>query len=91
MALAIKNNSFLETCQLKLYGDGIHLTRSIGFGGKKRLRFSEVDCVLMSADYRLSIQYGTEVFVIQTRPQSAKHAKVIQTLVECLRQSRGLA
>ena len=51
-------------------------------GGKRRFRFSDIECVLLSSTHLLSFQLGNEVFSVQTDPNDDNHRLVIEALVD---------
>jgi hypothetical protein len=55
----------------------------------RRFSFAEIDCVLLSADDRLSFQVKDEVFVVPTSRGNATHQAAIQALVEGVKRSAG--
>lgn len=89
MALKITSGGLFTRHFLVLKRDGVKFYEgTIGFGTRS-FRFREIECVLLSADDRLSFQVGNEVFSIPTKPAKPKHRAVIDTLVERLESSRA--
>ena len=84
MALVIRANTFLEKRSLKVDSNGVEIVETAGFGGRKRLAFEDIDYILM-ADGVLSLQYGNEVFSIQTRRDKKQHEQTIAALLQSVR------
>lgn len=90
MGLKISANSLLQRHYLIVDSGGVKYYDGTSFFGSKRLPFSRVDCVLMSPDHKLSLQFdNNEVFSIATKPNNAKHQTVIQALLQEVRKSAG--
>ena len=87
MSLKITCSSLLEKQLLEVHGEGLDFRESSFVGGRKRFRFDEIECILMSPDHRLSFQARSKVFSIQTKAKSAKHRRVIDALLQEVRRS----
>ncbi len=90
MALKISANSLTMNHYLVVRSDGVKYVERAFVGGTRWFRFSEIDCILLSPDHKLSIQVGWEVFSIPTKPDDAKHQKVIATLVQEVERAQGV-
>lgn len=90
MALKITASSLFTKHYLAVDSGGVKFFESAGIGGARRFSFSQIECVLMSPDNKLSFQVGNEVFSIPTKPGNAKHQTVIETLLQEVRQSAGV-
>jgi len=88
MALRIKASSLFTNHYLDVQSDGVRFCES-ALGGSRRFRFREINCILMSADSKLSFQVGKEVFSIPTNPGNKKHQAVIATLLNEVRRARS--
>jgi hypothetical protein len=86
MALKITNRSFLTSHFLSVDSGGVKFSGETSLGAK-RFRFNQIDCILMSADHKLSFQVGREVFTIPTKPDDAKHQNVIACLLQEVRRN----
>ena len=85
--LKISASSLLLNHYLIVESDGLRFSDT-SFGRPREFRYSEVDCALMSSEYRLSLQVGNEVFSIPTDPEDEKHQKAIAALVNELQRDR---
>jgi hypothetical protein len=88
MALKITASSLITSHYLKVQSDGVHFSET-AIGGSRRFRFGDIECVLMSADSKLSFQVGNEVFSIPTKPGDKSHQKVIATLLSEIRRANN--
>lgn len=87
MALKIDASSLVSRHYLIVNSDGVkYFEGALGIAARS-FRFGQIECVLMSADHKLSFQVGQEVFTIPTKPENAKHQQVISTLVQELRRA----
>ena len=82
MTLKIDASNLVSRRYLMVESDGVKFCETSLAGGVRRFRFSEIVCILMSADHTLSFQVGGEVFTLQTKAESQKHQTVIATLVD---------
>lgn len=87
MPLKIQASSLLRRHYLLVDDRGVKFFDGTQFMGAKRYAFSQIDCVLMSPDHKLTVQSGTDVCTIATNPKNAKHQAVIQALVENLQRA----
>jgi len=82
MALKINASSLFSSHYLTVTSDGVkYFEGAVGISART-FRFNQIECVLMSADNKLSFQVGREVFTIPTDPNNTKHQTVIATLVQ---------
>jgi hypothetical protein len=89
MSLKIDASTLLVRLSLTVDSGGV-LFYNGAFGSAKRFRFRQIECLLLSADDKLSFQVGAEVFTIQTKPGNPKHQRVIDILAgELLRNADG--
>ncbi|MCP4690630.1 MAG: hypothetical protein GY859_21435 [Desulfobacterales bacterium] len=86
MGLKISESGILESRYLKIKPWGVisYISQTI-HGKKRKIKFHEIDRVLMSKNNRLSFQAKGDVFTIQTNPSKKKHRKVIDELLRCVR------
>ncbi|MEJ0090910.1 MAG: hypothetical protein WDM80_14355 [Limisphaerales bacterium] len=87
MSLKITENSLFKKHYLIVDSGGVKFYESAAFGGAKRFPFSQIKCLLMSPDHRLSFQVGNEVFSIPTKPGNTKHQATIEALLQELRRT----
>lgn len=90
MALKISANTLLEKHYLVVKPDGIKYYESAFIGGMHRFKFSEIDCLLMSPEHKLSFQVGREVFSIPTQPYNPKHQAAIAELLQQIQRANGI-
>jgi hypothetical protein len=81
MSLKISSSTLMANHYLVVRSDGIQFCES-SFSRARDFRFSEVDCILMSSDHKLSFQVGKEVFSIPTDPNDQTHQTVIAAFVQ---------
>ena len=86
MALKITNSSLFTKHYLAVDSGGVKFYDT-SFGGAKRFKFSQIECVLMSPDNKLSFQVGNQVFSIPTRPDDPGHQAVIDALLQEVRRT----
>lgn len=93
MSLKISASTLITKHYLTVDSAGVNFMEAAGFSSVRRFAFSRIECVMMSADHKLSFQVGNEVFSIPTRPENAGHQAVINTLLQEVRRSatNGLA
>ncbi len=90
MPLKITQSSLLEKKFLIVKPDRVVVSdTSVVLSGKKHHDYREIDCVLMGPDYVLSIQFGDEVFTIQTHPGQPRDREVIDTLLQNVKAAQG--
>ena len=87
MSLKIAASSLFTKRYLLVDSGGVKFYDGTGFSGARRFQFSQIECVLMSPDNKLSFQAGNEVFSIPTKPGNAKHQTVINTLLQEVRRT----
>ena len=90
MAFKISANTLLERHCLMVRSEGVLCVETAFTGGRNRYRFSDIECVLLSPDHKLSLQVGQKVFSIQTKPGNPKHQQVIALLVQEVRRAQGM-
>lgn len=81
MALKIVHRSLFRRDFLIVKRDCFKIYEYGMFFGARRFLFSDIRCVLMSPEHKLSVQVGNEVFSIRTRPDKKKHQDTIAALV----------
>jgi hypothetical protein len=86
MALKITNSSLFTKSYLSIDSGGVQFYDN-NFLGSKRFQFSQIECVLMSSNHKLSFQVGKEVFSIETNPDDAVHKTVINALLQEVRRA----
>ena len=87
MGYKISQNSLIEKNYLIVDSGGVEYYENSFLGGKKRVQFSEIECVLMSGSNVLSLQRGGKTFSIKTDPNNAKHQALITALVQEVRRT----
>jgi len=87
MSLKISNNSLVAKNYIVVDSGGVHYCYNTLLGGEKRMAFSQIDCILMSADHKLSIHMGSESYSIQVNPNDPKHQAVINALLQEVRRT----
>ena len=87
MSLKITANSLFTKHFLMVDSGGVKFYDGTGFSGARRFRFSQIECVLMSPDHKLSFQVGREVFSVPTKPGDPKHQSVIDFLLHEVRRT----
>ncbi len=90
MALKISASDFLTRRSLSLDAEGI-VFRASAFpvDKKRRIRFGDIDCILLSRTGVLSVQMGREVFSIPTKHGDGRHQELINALVREVRAGAG--
>jgi hypothetical protein len=91
MSLVIRANTFFTKRVLKVDPDGVTHLESSFLGGRRKFRFHEIGCVLMSSQRVLSFQVGNEVFKVPTNPRNHRHQETIRALIGAVRTARGMA
>jgi len=87
MSLKITDNSLFTKHFLIVDSGGVKFYENAAFGGAKRFQFSQIKCVLMSPDHKLSFQVDNEVFSIPTKPGNTKHQATINALLQEVRRT----
>ena len=87
MALRISASDLVTKRQLSLDDQGLEYYEGAILSGRKRFRFAEIDCVLLSSSSVLSFQVSTAVYSIPTKPDNAKHREFIDMLVKALKST----
>lgn len=87
MALRISASDLVTKRQLSLDDTGVEYYEGAIFSGRKRFRFAEIDCVLLSSSSVLSFQVASAVYSIPTKADNAKHREFIDTLVKALKST----
>jgi hypothetical protein len=82
MSLQISASNLITKHFLAVRSDGVKFCEVSAFGGARRFRFAEIECILLAPDHKLSFQVGKETFSIPTNPNNAKHQTVIAALVQ---------
>ncbi len=91
MALKIKHSSLMESKVIVVKPAHFVVTDSSNLlTGKTIHDYREVDAVLMGDDFVLSVQFGDEVFAIQTRPDKPRHQEVIEALLANVKAAQGV-
>ena len=84
--MKIDASNFFERLYLEVEADGIKFSQPKLTNNVRRFRFTEIECVLMSSEHKLSFQVGREVFSIPTKEN---HRKIVEDLVSKVRQAHG--
>jgi hypothetical protein len=87
VALKINDSTSLEVRSLTVDSQGVRFRQTAFIGGRRRFRFNQIDCVLMSPTHVLSFQVGSEVFSVATKPQKRQHQETIEALLYHVRAS----
>jgi hypothetical protein len=87
VALKISASDLVTKRQLLLDDTGLEYNEGAILSGRKRFRFAEVDCLLLSSSSVLSFQVAAAVYSIPTKPDDAKHREFIDTLVKALKST----
>ena len=87
MSLKISKSNWFEKSFLIVDKKGIKAYASAISASTRRIRFDQVDCVLMSPEHKLSLQMGQDIFTIQTDAGSEKHKAVIDALLAGVQQT----
>jgi hypothetical protein len=82
----ISANEALLKRYLVVDEQGVEYCETAFIGGKRRFRFGEIDCVLLSPKGLLSLQVGAEIFSVPTRRADKGHQGLIEALVGALKQ-----
>ncbi len=91
MALRIRDRGFLTQRILTVKPRGVVCSEAAAFTDRKEFAFEDIECVLLSAANRLSVQAGGKVFSLRVRPDKQAHQEVIRALLEAVCQARGIA
>jgi hypothetical protein len=81
MALKITSSGLFTKTWLKVQSDGVKFCEAAVGSSKRHFRFSQIECILMSPDNKLSFQVGKEIFSIPINPANQKHQSVMATFV----------
>jgi hypothetical protein len=90
MALKINASSLFTQRILKMRKGGIAFSNG-SFGGSRKFRFEQIECVLLSPENVLSFQVGQEIFSIPVKPGKAKHEETLAAFLAALEHSRASA
>lgn len=85
MAYQISAGDFSQGRHLSVDEQGVELQDGPLPSGRRRFRFEEIECVLLSPQGLLSFQVGREVFSIATRRDDRQHQGAIEALVRALK------
>jgi hypothetical protein len=91
MGLKINSSSLLEKVYLSVESDGVTFYKSAFTGSKRRFRFRDIECILLSPENLLSFQVGHEIFSLPVKPDNSKHQKVISVFVNEVMRANGQA
>ena len=92
MSIKISTSGPVTDHYLVVHSDGVEFFHASNSDRTRHFRFTDIDCILMSPDNRLSLQVNEEVFSIPTDPNNHKHQTVIATLLwEVKRAGAGWA
>jgi len=89
MSLEINASDLVTKRYLAVGSEGVKFCETSLGGGVRRFRFSEIECILLSPEHKLSFQVGKEIFTIPTKPDKDKHKTVIATLVQAVQDANG--
>ena len=87
MALTINANTFLARRYLTVKDWGVIVMEPGILTSRRKYKFGQIDCVLMSPTHVLSLQVGQQVFQIQTNPGKPRHQQAIGKLLESVARS----
>jgi len=91
MALRISASGLFQSNRLDVTPTGVKYFTNSLFSAKRVFLFSQIECVLLSESGLLSFQVAGEAFKIQTKPDNARHAAVIDALLNGIRAVNGAA
>jgi hypothetical protein len=86
MGLKIKANTFAMQRYLEVFSDGVKFVESAGIGGKRNIRYHEIDHVVLGDDGTLSIQVGMEVFSLPINREKPDHLQALNALLQGVEQ-----
>ncbi len=86
MKLKIKASGFFSSRSLTVNSAGVTFS-GYSFLSNNNFNFKEIDYILMSDNYELSLQIKQEVFTIPVKPDKDKHKKVITALLQEVRRA----
>lgn len=89
MAFQINANDLVTKRFLRIASDGVEFCETSIGGGARHFRFSDIVCILLSPENKLSFQVGQEVFTIPVNTENAKHQEVIAMFVQEVRRANG--
>jgi hypothetical protein len=87
MSLKINASSLFTKHYLTVDSGGVKFYENSVFGNARQFPFSQIKCVLMSPDNKLSFQVNNEVFSIPTKPGNTKHQATIAALLQEVRRT----
>lgn len=90
MKYRIAASSFLESHRLEVKPDEVVYRQTALAGGVRRIKFHQIELILLSPDNLLSLQMGNEVFSIPFKPQDAKHQSALAELLRLVNQTAGV-
>jgi hypothetical protein len=89
LGFKITASDFATPRSLSVDETGVEFSETAPTSGKRRLRFDEIDCVLLSPKGLLSLQAGGEILTIPTRRDDRAHQEAIDALVRGLKGDVG--
>ncbi len=89
MALKITASDLITRRYVAVHEDYVEFCTTALVGGVKKLRYPDIDAVLLSAKGLLSLHVGTEIYSLPTKPGDPKHQEVIDALVRGVKAAHG--
>lgn len=90
MKYRITVSSFFETHSLEVKPDEVVYRQTAFSGGVRRIKFYQIELILISPGNLLSLQVGNEVLSIPFKPQDAKHQSALAELLRLVNQTAGV-
>jgi hypothetical protein len=87
MGLKIKASTFTTQRYLEVFSDGVRYVETAALGGKRSIKFHEIDHVFLSEDGLLALQVGTEMFSIPINRSKADHLQALNALLQGVERS----
>lgn len=84
MKLKIKASSFFTSLCMEVRPAHVILYESAFIGGRRTFAYEQIDHVYLSADSKLSLQMGKEMFTIPVRRDKPLHQQTVQALLDNL-------
>ena len=89
MSLTIKASSLFTKHYLTVVSDGVKYFEGAVGVAARHFRFSQIECILLSPNHKLSFQVERQVFTIPTEPENQKHQAVIAALLSEVQRAGG--
>lgn len=88
MKLKIKSSGFFSSKSLTVNSSGVTFS-GYSLLSNNNFNFKEIDYILMSENYEMSLQIKQEVFTIPVKPDKDKHKNVITALLQEVRRANA--